>query len=285
MITRRCTERMFLLGTTKETGEVFAYCLAEAANRFGILVHAAVVMSNHLHIVVTDVEGKLPLFSSLFFTQLAKATNARTGHVESVFARAHRYHALELVTADAIACKIAYLLANPVKAGLVERCTQWPGFITSVRDMQERKVYQVTTGDNPYLQRRKATVLPLKIVPPPQVRDVQAFASRIAQDVTGIEKHYARERRAHGVLVKGAESVRAEKWHRKPTTGVTLFQTVPGLAERVKKIRIAAIQALQRFRQAYRDALKDYRAGLRAAEFPCGTWWMKVTFGANVALA
>jgi putative transposase len=275
---------MFLLGATKESGEVFAYCLAEAANRFGVLVHAAVVMSNHLHIVVTDVEGKLPLFSSLFFTQLAKATNARTGHVESVFARAHRYHGLELVTTDAIACKIAYLLANPVKAGLVESCTQWPGFITSVRDMLEHKVYEVTTGNNPYLRRRKEKVLPLTIVPPPQVRDVRAFASQIARDVAGIEKHYARERREHGVLVKGAESVQAEKWHRKPKTSVTLFEMVPSLAERVKKIRIAAIQALQRFRQAYRDALKAYRAGLRTAEFPCGTWWMKVTFSANVAL-
>jgi predicted RNA binding protein YcfA (HicA-like mRNA interferase family) len=61
----------------------------------------------------------LPRFSQLFFNQLAKATNARTGHTESVFAPGDRYHALELFTNDGIACKIAYLLGNPAKAGLV----------------------------------------------------------------------------------------------------------------------------------------------------------------------
>jgi putative transposase len=275
---------MFLLGACEKTSEVFAYCLAEAANRFGILVHAAVVMSNHLHIVVTDVEGNLPRFSHLFFTQLAKATNARTGHVESVFARAHRYHALELLTPDAIACKIAYLLANPTKAGLVESASQWPGFMTSVRDMVKRKVYEVSAGDNPYLKRRKDPVLKLQIAPPPQVRDsdVRAFASRIAQDLARIEAHYQRERRRHGVLVKGADDVRAEKWYRKPKTGVTLFGMVPSLAERVRAIRIAAIQALQAFRQAYRDALNAYRAGKRDTAFPEGTWWMRVALNSVV---
>jgi putative transposase len=282
MITRRCTERMFLLGACEKTAEVFAYCLAEAANRFGVLVHAAVVMSNHLHIVVTDVKGNLPLFSHLFFTQLAKATNARTGHVESVFARSSRYHALELVSVDAVACKIAYLLGNPAKAGLVDSCAKWPGFITSVKDMVARKVYQVSTGDNPYLKRREHAVLPLQIVPPPQVHDVRAFAASIARDVTKLEAHYEKERRDNGVLTKGAEAVRAEKWHRKPKTGVTLFRMVPSLAERVKQIRIAAIRSLQRFRKAYRDALSAYRDGARDVVFPRGTWWMHVTLSASV---
>jgi REP element-mobilizing transposase RayT len=49
MITRRCMERMFLLGARAESSAEFIYGLAEAASRFGVLVHAAVVMSNHLH--------------------------------------------------------------------------------------------------------------------------------------------------------------------------------------------------------------------------------------------
>jgi hypothetical protein len=53
MITRRCTERMFLRGADDRSAEAFCYCRAEAAARCGVLVHAAVVMSNHLHLIVT----------------------------------------------------------------------------------------------------------------------------------------------------------------------------------------------------------------------------------------
>jgi hypothetical protein len=45
---------------------------AEAVERHGVLVHAAVFMSNHLHMVVTDVRGNLPEFCHLMFGQIAK---------------------------------------------------------------------------------------------------------------------------------------------------------------------------------------------------------------------
>lgn len=281
MITRRCTERMFLLGASPQTGEVFAYCLAEAAERFGVQVHAAVVMSNHLHIIVTDVEGRLPQFSHLFFNQLAKATNARTGHAESVFARSDRYHSLELLTNDAIASKMAYVLGNPAKAGLVDTYAKWPGFITSVKDMTEQKVHIASVGDNPYLRHRKAKELSLKIVPPPSVGDVASFASRVSRELAELERHYREQRRTSGKSVKGAESVRAEKWFRKPKSCVRLFRMNAALAERVTKIRIAAIAALKGFRVAYREALKAFREGVRDVVFPLGTWWMRVAMGAR----
>jgi putative transposase len=278
MITRRCTERMFLLGARPENSSEFIYCLAEAASRFGVLVHAAVVMSNHLHIVLTDVRGMLPRFSQLFFNQLAKATNARTGHTESVFARGDRYHALELLTGDAVACKIAYLLSNPAKAGLVDDHKSWPGFITSAHDMLERKVYRARTDGSAYLRRRKAEELELRIEPPPSVRDVASFVERVAADLATIERHYRLERKRHRQCVKGEASVSAEAWFRRPKRGAKLFQMVPSIAERVTAIRVAAILALKKFRVEYRNALKALRDGARSVQFPQGTWLMRVTF-------
>jgi putative transposase len=278
MITRRCTERMFLLGAKPEGAAEFTYCLAEAANRFGVLVHAAVVMSNHLHLVVTDVRGMLPRFSHLFFNQLAKATNARTGHTESVFAPGDRYHALELFTNDGIACKIAYLLGNPAKAGLVDHHQDWPGFITSARDMIERKVYHASTLENTYLRRRKVNELELRIEPPPSVRDVASFVAQVATDVASIEQHCRTQRKRQGQGVKGAAAVRAEAWFRRPKKGAMLFHMVPAIAERVTAIRVAAIRALKKFRVEYRDALKALRDGVRTVHFPKGTWLMRVAF-------
>jgi len=46
-VTRRCTQRQFLLKPSRLVNQVFLYCLAYAAARHGILVHAFIVMSNH----------------------------------------------------------------------------------------------------------------------------------------------------------------------------------------------------------------------------------------------
>ena len=47
MVTRRCTQRQFLLLPTPIAKLVFGYCLALAQRYTGVLVHAATVVSNH----------------------------------------------------------------------------------------------------------------------------------------------------------------------------------------------------------------------------------------------
>ena len=49
MLTRRCTQRPFLLRPDDETNNAFAYCLADAAKRFDIELIVAHQMSNHHH--------------------------------------------------------------------------------------------------------------------------------------------------------------------------------------------------------------------------------------------
>ena len=58
-MTRRCSERRFFLQPRRVTNEIFLYVLAVAARRYGILVHAFCVLSNHCHLVVTD-RGRPP---------------------------------------------------------------------------------------------------------------------------------------------------------------------------------------------------------------------------------
>ena len=47
MITRRCTQRQFLLRPDEETNNAFLYCLADAAQRCNITVLLTCAMSNH----------------------------------------------------------------------------------------------------------------------------------------------------------------------------------------------------------------------------------------------
>jgi putative transposase len=45
LVTRRCAQREFLLKPTALTTAIFKYVLAVAARRYGVLLHAACVMS------------------------------------------------------------------------------------------------------------------------------------------------------------------------------------------------------------------------------------------------
>lgn len=285
LITRRCTERMFLLGANDAANEVFKYCLAEAASRFGVLVHGAVVMSNHIHIVITDVRGELPRFAHLFFCQLAKATNARTGHTESVFGRSDRYSAVELVTEEAIVEALAYVVANPATAGLVENAGEWPGFITYPSDILHQRVYHAATGDNPYLQRREQAELHLSIVAPPTVVNVAEFAARVQREYKRLEASARALRRAKGLGVKGATAIQLEKWSAKPKRGAALFRLNPRIAagEGATGARIASLIALKKFRADYREALRLFGSKAHQVEFPHGTSKMRVMFDVRVA--
>ncbi|MBK6849276.1 MAG: hypothetical protein IPG96_17695 [Proteobacteria bacterium] len=60
MITRRCTQRQFLLRPSAAVNRILGYCLAVAAERYGLRLHAFCAMSNHLHVVATDVHGNPP---------------------------------------------------------------------------------------------------------------------------------------------------------------------------------------------------------------------------------
>ena len=56
--TRRCTQRQFILRPDEETNNAFVYCLAEAAQRFGIVMILPQMLSNHEHEVYYDPEGR-----------------------------------------------------------------------------------------------------------------------------------------------------------------------------------------------------------------------------------
>ncbi len=126
LVTRRCAHRHFLLKPSKTTNEIFLYVLAIAARRFDIEVHAFCVLSNHFHLVVTDPDARLPAFHQFLDALIARALNASLGRWEAFWAP-NSYSAVTLVAPSDIVDKAAYVLANPVAAGLVRTGRLWPG--------------------------------------------------------------------------------------------------------------------------------------------------------------
>src|SRR4051794_20976949 len=126
LITRRCTQRQFLLRPDAATNNAFLYCLIHAALRCEIDVLLPCAMSNHYHVVIYDRSGRYPEFIEHFHKLLARSQNALRGRWEN-FWSSEQTSVVKLVDRAAVLDKLAYVAANPVLDYLVERAHQWPG--------------------------------------------------------------------------------------------------------------------------------------------------------------
>src|SRR5690242_10886633 len=109
MISRRCSQRQFLLAPSKYVAEVFLYCLAVAAARTNVIIHALTVMSNHYHLIATDPEGRLPEFCAWLHEFVAKTLNARYGRWENFWASEPTSY-VRLINPEDIVAKTVYAL-------------------------------------------------------------------------------------------------------------------------------------------------------------------------------
>jgi len=103
----------------------YRQCLAEACRRYGVDLHAYVLMTNHTHLLMTPAcpEGISRVMQSLGrrFVQYMNKTYRRTGTLwES-------RHKASLVDAERylLAC-YRYIELNPVRAGMVEHPADYP---------------------------------------------------------------------------------------------------------------------------------------------------------------
>src|SRR5215208_47700 len=85
MVTRRCTQRLFLLRPDEETNNAFLYCLAEAAQRCGVEILLPCAMANHHHTILYYRNGTSPAFTERFHKRLAKSQNAWRGRWENLW--------------------------------------------------------------------------------------------------------------------------------------------------------------------------------------------------------
>jgi len=81
-ITRRGTQRQFLLRPDDETNNAFVYCLADAARRTGVQVILPQMESNHHHTSAYDPEGRHPEFREHLHKMMAKSQNSLRGRWE-----------------------------------------------------------------------------------------------------------------------------------------------------------------------------------------------------------
>jgi hypothetical protein len=159
LVTRRCFSRMFLLRPSAQVQAVFTYCLALAAEKYGIQVHAAIVLGNHWHAALTDPGGRLPAFMRWLHTNVAKALNVHHRRGESFWAPGS-YSAVTLGDGAAVLDKLAYVITNAVAAGLVSTPAEWPGLRTLAEDVGARVLEGARPGSSSASRPRTTTTPP-----------------------------------------------------------------------------------------------------------------------------
>ena len=273
LVTRRCTQRQFLLRPDDETNNAFLYCFAYAAKRHGIETVAFIANSNHYHAVVVDREGRIPKFLEDFHKLLAKHQNAlRGGRWENMWAT-EQTSLVELVDHDDIIDKVLYTLTNPVKDFLVECAHHWPGASSQLANLTGKTL----SAKRPFHFFRQNGKMPLSVeltlVQPSALAHLSSdeYRRRLEDGIAEVEAAAALERERTGRQVLGRKAILAQSPFAQPNSRERRRVLNPQVAAKDKEPRKEALMQLKAFRDAHRVAREAWLLG-EPAVFPFGTW-------------
>jgi len=261
---------------------IFAYCLARAAEKYGIELHAACVMSNHYHLILTDVRGVLPDFTAWLNRQLAMCIKRLRKWDEVVWEPNVACSAVELHGASEVLDKVAYVLLNPVSAELVRAPERWPGLVTTVRNLRCGTV----AAEHPrvWFKKRAPGSATLTYTTPSFFSDHEQYLEALERLLAGRLEQVRTRMRQKGRRYLGRAGVRKTLISARPAKPKERFGRNPTFSALTRSRWLAAVKNLRAFRAAYRAAYEAWREGRREIEFPPGTWWMAERAGVAVAV-
>jgi REP element-mobilizing transposase RayT len=283
MLTRRCTQRQFLLRPDPHVENVYSFLLASAAQRFGVVLIAWTAMSDHKHEIIHDPDGRFPEFMEYLNTMLARTLNCHWGRWESLWA-GEQPNVVRLLDKETQLEKVVYVLTNPVSAGLVERVVDWPGASSFALNITGRE----RVVDRPEGFFRKDGPTPERVTLRagrlPGFADLSEaeWQQQVREAVESREKVLKEQRQRNGRRVVGRKAVLAASHLDSPSTlerRRTLRPTIACKDPERRKMELGAVRA---FRAAYRVARELWIAGDRDVLFPVGTYLMRVVFGVAV---
>jgi REP element-mobilizing transposase RayT len=279
MITRRTLRRHHLFRPDSAIRQLYLYALALGARQFGILVHAVTLMSTHEHLIVTDPQGRYPEFLRRLHRLVSLGTKVLRKW-EGPTWDPEQTSVVRLLTEQAVIEKLAYVMANPVKAGLVRHARDWPG-ITVLPHELGRRVWTLKRPEAYFNAKNRQwpdTIELTLTLPASLERTYGADALRevVQEELERQERLAYQEVHKCGWRVLGAARVRRLSPYGRATSFELLRDRNPTFAvgRGQKKVFCEAVAELRAFRHAYRQALEQWRAGLRSVVFPQGTWCM-----------
>ena len=285
-VCRRVQDRRFLMRPDAVFTAMVTWLLAACAVLFDVQVHAATVMSSHLHLVVTVGDQRISAFMQHFVANLAKGVSVLRRLRRGVVFEPGGLNIVECKTVDAVVYELAYAIVNPVAAGLVWRPEEWPGLCVLVDDIGRGALDGVRPGFY-FRARTWAQRAVLRITWPPCLLELGEDEARrlVADEVARQLEEAHAEIRAKRWSVLGPVAAANVSPFKRATTWETFGSLHPHFATGPGRVaeRIEAAAELREFRRAYRSCWERYQDGETDIEWPYGTHLMRVRHGVRVA--
>ena len=280
LLTRRCTQRQFLLQPTRILNHLLAYLLAHASTKYGVRLHACCVLSNHYHIVLSDPQRKVCDFLRLFNSLVARALNAHYGRWEN-FWSSEPASIVRLSEAQDVFDKMLYTICNPVSSFLVEDSRLWPGLCSrpeqigaEARTIERPGFFFRQDGDAPQTAE-------LRLEPPAEWdRETQPRFERAVEEREATLRDRAK---AEGRFFVGLKRITRQSRESRPSSVEPRRERTPHIACKCPELRVREIARWKRFVADYREALREFVQGARDVLFPAGTYLMKEMFRVRCA--
>lgn len=103
---------------------IFNYYLNELVLRYGVKIHAFVLMSNHFHMVISTPNANLDQCMRYFMTQTSKGMSMASDRINHVYGGPYGWTLIESPITYAVMIK--YVYRNPVKANICNKVELYP---------------------------------------------------------------------------------------------------------------------------------------------------------------
>jgi putative transposase len=233
-------------------------------------------MSTHEHLIVTDTQGRMPDFLRDFHRTVAHGVKHLRKWDGAVWENEPTSR-VEICTSKAMIEELAYLMANPVEAGLVDNAEHWPSVMVLPEELGN-KTWTIERPDfffDPDNSEWPRTATLRLTMPKTHVTN-EEVRSRVRDELNQLEAK-ARERvQARRWRVLGRIGVLEASPYSRAKSWEPLRSLNPNFAvgRGQKSAFFRAVQALRTFRNKYRNALEQWRQGIRDVLFPKHTWQM-----------
>ena len=276
-ITTRAIHGRFLLRPSPKLTAVLLGIIGRAAARYGIPVHAFFFASNHYHLIITvpDVRS-LALFMCYLNSNTAREVGRMFAWKEKVWGR--RYRHIEILDEDAQIERLAYILEQGCKEGLIADPREWPG-ATCVHALLEGTPLTGIWYDRTaewYAKRRRETFaedkyaekVEFELSPMPCWSDVdpQDRRHRVLAMVEEIVERTRKANQSKGRRPLGIAKVLGQHPHDHPKSIKKSPAPRCHTTQRDRWVRF--VQDARAFRDEYRAAAERWLDGFRDVAFP-----------------
>jgi REP element-mobilizing transposase RayT len=280
-VTVRTVHGRFLLRPSRAVNDLVLGVIGRAQKKYGMKIHALAVLSNHAHgLLSPDSPQQLAAFVDYVAGNIAREVGRLHDWREKFWAR--RYRSIVVShEQDAQVARLAYILGNGVKEGLVERPQQWPGVhcaaaLIAGSDLlgtwfDRTAEYQARRrGGNDKTATHFATPERVVFSPLPcwATLEPAAYRQRVAALVDRVIEDGRRQRDGRPVL--GRKAILEQHPHDKPLHSDR--SPAPPVHAATREIRLMLRVAYWQFVAAFREAAHRLRRGDRLVRFPPGAF-------------